>query len=322
MVEIVAEMSASHCGSLRRAYDIVDAAKECGANAVKLQTWSKDGMTCAPYKIESGPWAGRDLADLYREAWLPWEWHAQIFARCKRLGLECFSAPFDKPSVDFLETLGCPRYKIASPEIVDIPLIQYVASKGKPMVISTGMATLADIGSASVAAYPVRDITFLACVSAYPASPEDFNLATLTDLKHRAPRVGLSDHSRTTTAAVVATALGASMIERHLSVDRIGPDGGFVSMPYEFKAMVDAVREAETAIGDVKYGPTESEASSLQFRRSVWATQDIADEITEENVGSFRPNLGLSPSRLPQLIGRRVKRTIPRGTPITEDLLG
>lgn len=319
-VFIVAEMSASHCGSIKRAYDIVDAAKDCGADAVKLQTWAK--MTCAPYEIKSGPWAGRDLGDLYEEARLPWDWHAPIFARCRRLGLECFSAPFDKPSVDFLETLGCPRYKIASPEIVDLELIRHAASKGKPMILSTGMATVREIGDAVLACRPVRDITLLKCVSAYPAPLEDFNLRTLNDMGFRAPHVGLSDHSKGATAAVVAVALGASVVEKHLSLDREGLDGGFASNPDEFREMVRAVRQAESCLGGVSYGFVESEKSATQFRRSLWFTRDVTagEVIGDEDVASFRPALGLPPSW--PVVGRRALRDVAAWTPVKEDALG
>lgn len=321
---IVAEIGAAHCGSLDRALALVDVAKECGANAVKLQTWGV--MTVADHVIEAGPWAGKQLADLYAEARTPWEWHAPIFERCKALELVGFSTPFDEASVDFLETLGVPLYKIASFEITHVPLIRKAASTGKHLIISTGMASEEEIETALDAAMisGAGGITLLKCVSAYPASPEDFNLITMAHMLERFHcHVGLSDHTLGSTVAVAATALGATVIEKHLSLDSQGPDGGFAAFPEEFAAMVRDVRACATAVGGVLYGPTEAEAESLKLRRSLWITKDIAagESLTRENMAILRPMGGMEPEHFDVMLGKAVTRDVPRGTAVSRDML-
>lgn len=321
---IVAEMGASHCGSLARALKIIDAAKEAGADAIKLQTWSE--MTVCAEPIKSGPWAGRTLVDLYRDCRLPWDWHATIFEHARSLDLGCFSTPFDDESVAFLETLECPVYKIASFEVTHLTLIRRAAATGKPIIISTGMANEQEIENAIDAATTsgAGGITLLKCVSAYPAPVEDFNVITMAHMVERfGCQAGLSDHTRGSAVAIAATALGAAVIEKHVSIDRDGPDGGFVSTPDEFAAFVRDVRAASAAVGGVRYGPLEAEADSLQFRRSLWVTRDVkaGEEFTRENVAILRPQGGLPPDHLDAVIGTRAKRDATRGEPVTSDLV-
>jgi len=335
---IVAEMSANHLGGLERALAIVDAAADSGADAVKLQTWTPDTMCIDhDYTLDSGSWKGRKLVDLYREAWLPWEWHKPIFDRAKERGIECFSAPFDRESVDFLETLNCPRYKIASFELTDIPLIRYVARKAKPIILSTGMAMGVEICDALSAARegdrnPFRstiwnDVTLLRCVSAYPSSAEDANLAAMQGLRWFDSRgdvkFGLSDHSPGVGVAVAAAAFGASIIEKHLTLSRAdgGPDAGFSMEPAEFKQMVIECRRAAAAIGKIKYGPGPNESTAL--RRSIWICKDIeaGEVITEQHLCTARPALGLPPSMTGEIIGARINRNAKRGEPLKGEML-
>lgn len=321
---IIAELSCNHLGSLDRAMRLVQAAADAGADAVKLQTWWQ--MALPGYVIESGPWAGRDLAALYDECATPWEWHKPIFDRCRELGMVGFSSVFDVESLEFLESLGCPIYKIASFEIIDLPLIRAVAATGKPMIISTGMATHDEIQDAATAAEGV-DLTLLRCVSAYPAPLSAANLWSMTALGTFpcCTAYGLSDHTLGTTAAIAAVALGATVIEKHLTLSRAdgGPDASFSAEPDEFAAMVKACREAHQALGSVHYGPTEAERGSLQFRRGLWITRDVkaGDELTPDNVRSLRPALGLPPRELPNVMGKRLKVDVPRGTPLSWDML-
>lgn len=267
---IVAELSANHNGSLDRALRLVDAAAQAGADAVKFQLYDPDKMAPSDLVIESGPWAGRNARELYREAMTPREWFLPLFDHARRCGIEAFSSVFDIDGLAFLESLGCPRYKIASFEILDLELIRAVAAAGKPLIISTGMATLEEIGSAVFHAGRCDGLTLLKCTSAYPAPPWHANLQTITHLRVRFPHVdvGLSDHTLGIGAAVAATVLGASLIEKHLTLSRAdgGPDAAFSSEPHEFAAMVKACREAAQAIGEVRYGPTESERPQLQLR--------------------------------------------------------
>jgi pseudaminic acid synthase len=327
---IVAEMSANHLGSLKRALDIVEAAADAGADGLKVQTWTP-GRMCVDksYTLDHGPWAGRRLYDLYEEAFLPWEWHHDVFAKARKLGLVPFSAAFDWEAVDFLETLGVDRHKVASFELTDIPLIRYMASKGKPMILSTGMATHNEVMDAIRAvawAYAERvftygsavhyPITILKCASSYPAPPESMNLRTMGDWTG----VGLSDHTMTNEAAVVATALGASMIEKHLTLSRKdgGPDAGFSLEPNEFRDMVQAVRRASLTLGEVKYGPQPGEDTTL--RRSLWVAKDISEGeplLFNENVATARPALGLPPST--QILGKRASRDLKAGTPLKQE---
>lgn len=272
---IVAELGASHLGSLDRALELVDVAAKVGASAVKIQAFTPEQMAEPGVKIESGPWAGRDLLDLYRETHTPREWHSVIFARAKHRGLTPFASVFHPDDVDFLETLDCPMFKISSFEITDLPLIRYAAKTGKRIIISTGMATRGEIFDAVVAAGGQKPVpvlpTLLKCTSAYPAEPKDANLKTMSAMAALWgwANVGLSDHSLTTAIPVAAAALGASVIEKHLTLSRAdgGPDAAFSLEPHEFGAMVRDVRAAVESFGEVKFGPTESEASSLPFRR-------------------------------------------------------
>jgi pseudaminic acid synthase len=316
---IVAEMSASHLGSLSRALAIVDAAAKAGADAIKVQTWSP-GTMCIDkgYTLDSGPWKGRKLAELYEEAWLPWEWHAPIFARSREWGIEPFSAAFDRESVDFLESLGVNRHKVASFELTDLPLIRHMASKGKPMILSTGMATVNEIREAYTCCSNVP-VTLLKCSSAYPADASNANLATM---REQLAHWGLSDHSLGIGVAVAATALGATMVEKHLTLSRAdgGPDAGFSMEPEEFAQMVTECRRAAAAIGTVKYGPGPNESTVL--RRSLWVAVDTKEGeplVLGQNVVAARPALGMSPGS--DLAGAVAKVSIKAGTPLTPELL-
>jgi pseudaminic acid synthase len=317
---IVAEMSANHLGSFRRALDIIDAAAEAGADAVKFQTWTPGTMCVSDYALESGPWKGRWLRDLYEEAHTPWAWHADLFAWTRAKGLIPFSAAFDMASVDFLETLGVDRHKVASFELVDLPLIRHMASKGKPMILSTGMASVPEIEAALFAAAPCKT-TLLKCTSAYPAESGDANLATYA--RGVAPSVwGLSDHTMGIGVAVAAVALGATYIEKHLTLSRAdgGPDAGFSAEPHEFKQMVTECRRAAQAIGVPSYGPGPNESTAL--RRSLWVIKDTkAGEMLNLNinVATARPALGLPPST--NLAGNRASRDLKAGTPLTQECI-
>jgi len=321
---IVAEIAASHNGKLKRALKTIDAAAGAGATHVKFQTWWPGSMCIADRTIKSGPWAGRQMRDLYADAYTPWKWHEHLFEHAKQRGLIPFSTPFDRASVDFLETLGCPIYKVASFEITDLPLIRYIASKGKPMIISTGMATELEIADAYAATWGAATVTMLRCVSSYPAPAEDYNLQTMIE-GLAGCKYGLSDHSMTSEAAVIATALGASVIEKHLCLSRAdgGPDAGFSLEPHEFAEHVQAIRRTQAIIGKVQYGPMPSEVDSLQFRRSIWVKEDIAagSVITEENICTARPNEGLAPKYWQDVIGKRMLADVSRGTPLTAEMI-
>ena len=315
---IVAEMSANHLGSLDRAMKIVEAAADAGADAIKLQTWSPDTMCIdRGYTLHHGPWAGRTLFDLYREAWTPWEWHKPLFDYARHLGLIPFSAAFDRESVDFLETLGVDRHKVASFELTDLPLIRYMASKGKPMILSTGMATQDEIEQAYWAARENNSsITLLRCTSAYPADPADARLGY--GLLHHAHLPGLSDHTLGIGVAVAATALGATMIEKHLTLSRAdgGPDAGFSMEPHEFKQMVVECHRAAAALGYAKYGPGPNESTDL--RRSLWIAKDIYPGdllVLGDNIVTARLAFGLSPST--DLTNRLASRSLRAQTPLT-----
>jgi pseudaminic acid synthase len=306
----------------------VEAAADAGADAVKVQTWTP-GRMCVDkgYTLDHGPWAGKRLYDLYEEAFLPWEWHHDIFARARKLGMVPFSAAFDWEAVDFLETLGVDRHKVASFELTDLPLIRYMASKGKPMILSTGMATKTEVMDSVVSAYGIGlpalipHLTVLKCTSAYPARAESMNLRTLQDFgSNWKCDVGLSDHTLGHEAAVIATALGASMIEKHLTLSRKdgGPDAGFSMEPQEFKDMVQAVRRASAALGEVRYGPQPGEDTTL--RRSLWVVKDISEGEPlrfGDNVVTARPSLGLPPST--SLTGKRAARALTASTPLKQE---
>jgi pseudaminic acid synthase len=322
-VKIVAEIGAAHNGTLERAIRTIQAAADVGADAIKLQTWTPDTMDCGGRIVDSGTWRGMALRDLYRKAHTPWEWYPALIMEATRLGLEWWSTPFDAPSVWFLEVLGCPRYKIASFEIVDLDLIGVVSTTGKPIIISTGMATQEEIGSAVSAAHSSH-VTLLKCVSGYPADPADYNLNTMHNMRLKFNRpVGLSDHTLTPTLAVCATVLGASMIERHLTLSKEdGLDDSFASTPDEFQDMVKCVKTAQEALGTVRYGVMPSELPQHALRRSLWVWQDVraGDPITHENVRTARPADGLPPAALSQLLGKVFVRDIPGGTPMSLDM--
>ena len=330
---IIAELSANHGHNLETALATVRKAKECGADAIKIQTYTADTITLdcdnEYFQIKQGTiWDGTTLHKLYQEAYTPWEWHAAIQAEAEKEGLIFFSTPFDLTAVDFLETLEVPLYKIASFEITDIPLIEYAASKGKPMIISTGIATLADIEAAVHACRRVgnSDITLLKCTSSYPAPVEEANLLTIPNLAQTfGVKVGLSDHTLGHAVAIAAVALGARVIEKHFILDRAigGPDASFSLTPEEFKLMVDGVRTTELALGCISYELTEKVKASRKFARSLFASQDIAagEALTRQNVRSVRPSDGLPPVELPKLLGRKAKQPIPAGTPLSWELL-
>lgn len=316
---IVAEMSANHLGSLHRALSIVDAAADAGADAIKVQTWSP-GTMCLDrsYKLDHGPWAGRSLHDLYEEAWLPWNWHKSIFEHARSRGLIPFSAAFDRESVDFLETLGVDRHKVASFELTDLPLIRYMASKGKPIILSSGMALRIEIKQAAGAVAEVDPnvtVLVLKCTSAYPADASDANLSTFKTLPDGL--WGISDHTSGIGVACAAVALGAVMVEKHLTLNRAdgGPDAGFSMEPAEFKQMVTECRRAAAAIGVPSYGPGPNESTAL--RRSLWVKRDIAagDAMRlGDNVCTARPALGLPPST--DLAGQYAIGDLAAGTPL------
>ncbi len=327
---IVAEMSANHGQQFDRAIRLVHAMKEAGADAVKLQTYTADTLTIdcdnEHFRVASGTlWEGRRLHDLYREAATPWQWHEPLFELASQLGMDCFSTPFDRSSVDFLQAFNPPAYKIASFEIVDLPLIEYVASRGRPLIVSTGMATLHEIRDVvEVVRQAGVPLALLKCTSAYPSPPEAMNLLTIPDMARRFDvPVGLSDHTLGIESAVAAVALGARVIEKHftLSRDAPGPDSAFSLEPDEFKAMVDAVRVTEKSLGQINYELTQQEQASQAFRRSLFAVADIdaGETFTEQNVRSIRPGGGLPPKCQPHLMGRHAKMAITRGTPLRWD---
>ncbi|MCK2084579.1 pseudaminic acid synthase [Aeromonas sp. 3925] len=330
---IIAELSANHGHSLETALATVRAAKACGADAIKIQTYTADTITLdcdnEYFQINQGTiWDGTTLYKLYQEAYTPWEWHAAIQAEAHKEGLVFFSTPFDVTAVDFLEDLDVPLYKIASFEITDIPLIEYAASKGKPMIISTGIATLADIDAAVQACRRMgnQDITLLKCTSSYPAPVEEANLLTIPNLAQTfGVKAGLSDHTLGYVVAIAAVALGATVIEKHFIIDRAlgGPDASFSLTPNEFKLMVEGVRQAEAALGSVSYTMTEKTIASRKFARSLFVCCDIkaGETLTTKNVRSVRPDDGLPPIELPNVLGRKAKKYIPLGTPLTWDLL-
>jgi len=331
-VYVVAEVSANHHQDFEQAVKIIRAAKDAGADAVKLQTYTPDTMTIAcnreEFRITGTIWDGRNLHDLYAEAYTPWEWQPRLKKAANDLGLDLFSTPFDATAVDFLEEMKVPAHKLASFELVDIPLIQKMARTGKPLIISTGMSTVEEIEEAVQTARDAgaREIALLKCTSAYPAPPEEMNLRTIPELARRFDvPVGLSDHSMSTAVPVAAVALGACIIEKHLTLSRSepGPDSAFSLEPQEFKEMVDAVRAAEKALGQVHFGVAPKEASSRVFRRSLFVVQHMkrGEAFTADNVRSIRPGYGLHTRHLPEVLGRHAARNIERGTPLRWDLV-
>jgi pseudaminic acid synthase len=322
---IIAELSANHNGSIVNAIDTIRAAKRAGADCIKFQTFTADTITLDSkkddFKITQGTlWDGQYLHDLYKQAYTPWEWHEELFKIAKEEGLICFSSPFDKTAVDFLETLNVPAYKIASFEITDIPLIEYVASKGKPIILSTGIAEQADIELALDACRRMgnNDIALLKCTSSYPAPIDEANMCMVKDLAERYNVIsGLSDHTMGATVPVVATCFGAKIIEKHFILDRSigGPDASFSLDEEEFTAMVKAVREAESAIGKVDYTLTEKQAKGKDFSRSLYVVEDVkaGDVITEKNVRSIRPGFGLHPKYYNEILGQIIESDIDKG---------
>lgn len=327
---IIAELSANHLQKYDHALELVRAAKRAGADAIKLQTYTADTITldCDNdyFRVKHGTiWDGRTLHQLYTEAYTPWEWHESLMKEAERLGMIFFSTPFDKTSVDFLEKLGVKLYKIASFELIDIPLIETIAKTGKPIIMSTGMGTLAEIDSAvrAIRAVNSADLCLLKCTSAYPSSPEEMNLKTIPHLAEAfGVSAGLSDHTLGSEVAIAAVALGARVIEKHLTLNRTdgGPDGAFSMEPDEFRAMVSAIRVVESAIGKVSYEPTLSERAGLAFRRSLFVVKDISagELFSVENIRSIRPAGGLKPALLPVVLGRRASRNLKQGMPLTE----
>lgn len=330
---VIAELSANHNGKLETALRIIDAAKAAGASAVKLQTYRPDTITlnsdAEPFRIRGGLWDGRTLYDLYEEAHMPWDWHAPLFEHARKRDITIFSSPFDTTAVDLLESLGAPAYKIASFEAVDLPLIRYVASTGKPMIISTGMADANEIGEAVEAARSsgCRELALLHCVSGYPASAADYNLHTIADMRERFGLViGLSDHTLGNATALASIALGAAIIEKHFTLDRAGggPDDSFSLEPLELEALCRDSRTAWDALGQVDYGRKSSELGNAKFRRSLYFVKVLkaGETVTADAVRSVRPGYGLAPKFLDQVIGRVVCRDVDYATPVSWDLLG
>jgi pseudaminic acid synthase len=331
-VFIIAELSANHNGSLDTALATIKAAKRAGADCIKLQTYTADTITINSRKddflIKGTIWEGKNLYDLYKEAYTPWEWHEALFKAAADEGLVCFSSPFDKTAVDFLEELNTPAYKIASFEITDIPLIEYVASKGKPVIISTGIAEKEDIELALDACKRMGndDIALLKCTSSYPAPIEEANMVMVKDLAERYGVIsGLSDHTMGSTVPIVATCFGAKIIEKHFILDHSigGPDASFSMDENEFTAMVKAVRETEKAVGLVNYNLTEKQIKGRDFSRSLYLVKDVeaGDLVTEENVRSIRPGFGMHPKEFKNIIGKVFKKSVERGTRLAHNLL-
>lgn len=323
-VFIIAELSANHNGSLEIAIETIKAAKRAGADCIKLQTYTSDTMTIDcdkdDFVIKGTIWEGQNLYKLYQEAYTPWEWHTALFEEAKKQDIICFSSPFDKTAVDFLEKLKVPAYKIASFEITDIPLIEYVASKGKPVIISTGIAEINDIKLAVDACKRKgnNNIALLKCTSSYPAPIEEANMCMIKDLKERFDVIsGLSDHTMGSTVPIIATAFGAKIIEKHFIIDRSigGADATFSMNEKEFTEMVRAIREAEAGIGKIDYSLTEKQKKGKYFSRSLYIVKDIkkGEKFTEENVKSIRPGFGLHPKFLPEVIGKKSIKDLQKG---------
>ncbi len=330
---IIAELSANHNQDIQVALDTISAARDSGASAIKLQTYTPDTITldCDDplFRIEKGTlWDGKTLYQLYAEAFTPWEWHEKLFAHARHCGLVVFSSPFDPTAVDFLDQLSAPAFKIASFEITDIPLIQYAAARQKPMIISTGIASLAEIREAVDACFSQgnRQVILLKCTSAYPAPFSEVNLRTIPDMQSRFDvHIGLSDHTEGIAVPIASVGLGATVIEKHIILDRSmgGPDAAFSLEPREFASMVKGVREAEAALGVVDYNLSEKVKRSREFSRSLFIVKDVAqgEELTQDNVRSIRPAAGLAPKFLSTVIGKRVKQKVRRGTPLSWDIL-
>jgi len=331
---IIAEMSGNHNQSLERALSIVEAAAESGAHALKIQTYTPDTMTIdldeREFHINDSKslWAGTSLYKLYGEAYTPWEWHEAIFKKAADLGLIAFSTPFDSTSVDFLESLNVPCYKIASFENTDLPLIRKVAATGKPIIISTGMATISDLDETVRTArqYGCKDLILLKCTSTYPASAENTNIITIPHMKEMfGCEVGLSDHTMGIGVSVASVALGATVIEKHFTLDRAegGVDSTFSMEPHEMSSLVSETEKAWLSLGKVSYGPTEAEKKSIQFRRSLYIVEDLqaGEKLTSKNLRAIRPGYGLAPKFIDLMIGKAVAVDVKRGTPLSWELL-
>ena len=325
---VVAEMSANHNGSLDTAFRIIEEAKKAGADAVKIQTYRPDTITLKcdreDFQIRTGPWAGRSLYDLYDWASTPWEWHSVLFEHAQKCGITLFSSPFDQTAVDLLEELGAPAYKIASFEAVDLPLIRYVARTGKPMIISTGMADVEEIQEAVETAREsgCRDLAILRCVSAYPAPASDYNLRTLIDMQRRFGLItGLSDHTLDNTTAVTSVALGASLIEKHFTLDRTGggPDDNFSLEPHELSDLCESVRTAWNSIGRIDYSRKSSELDNVRFRRSLYFVKQLkaGEQVTPDAVRIVRPGFGLAPKHLDDVVGSVLASDVDFGTAVS-----
>lgn len=329
---VIAELSANHNGDIDRARSIIDSAKAAGADAVKIQTYRPDTITLdcdtEEFTVRGGLWDGRTLYDLYREAHMPWEWHAPLFEHARKRGITIFSSPFDTTAIDLLEDLNAPAYKIASFEAVDLPLIKYAATTGKPMIISTGMADADEIQEAIDAAREggCKELAILHCVSGYPAPASDYNLRTIPDMLRRFGVVtGLSDHTLDNTTAIASIAMGAAIIEKHFTLDRSGggPDDSFSLEPHELEALCRNCNTAWHALGRIDYGIKPSESANVKFRRSLYFVKDLAagQAITPESVRSVRPGFGLAPKQLDLIIGKRVTRDVAANSAVSWDVI-
>ena len=331
---VIAEMSGNHNQSLERALEIVDAAAQSGAHALKIQTYTAETMTIdireGEFFIsdEKSLWKGESLFDLYKKAYTPWEWHEAIFDRAKKHKMLAFSTPFDRTAVDFLEDLNVPCYKIASFENTDLPLIRYVAATGKPMIISTGMATFAELDETVDAARSAgcNDLVLLKCTSTYPSTPDDSNILTIPEMRSRyGCEIGISDHTMGIGVSVAAVALGATVVEKHFTLQRAdgGVDSAFSMEPQEMAQLVIETERAWQAMGKVQHGPTEKEKVSLVFRRSLYVVADVkaGEKLTPANVRAIRPGNGIAPKFYDEVIGKTAKRDIARGTPLSHDLI-
>jgi N-acetylneuraminate synthase len=329
---VIAELSANHNGEIENAFRLIKIAKDAGADALKLQTYTPDTMTLKSdlpdFQINDGPWEGRNLYELYEWAHTPWAWHEKLFEYAKGLGITIFSTPFDNTAVDFLEDLNAPAYKIASFEAVDLPLIKYVARTGKPMIISTGMANLEEIDEAIEAARDggCKQLAILHCVSGYPAPVEDYNLRTILDMRERFGLVtGLSDHTLDNTTAIASIALGASIVEKHFTLDRSGggPDDSFSLEPHDLAALCTGAKTAWRALGQVNYDRKESEKGNLKFRRSLYVVKDIknGEVLTKANVRSIRPGYGMAPKYFEDVLGKAVKHDCDAGTRLSQEVI-
>jgi N-acetylneuraminate synthase len=332
---IIAEMSGNHNQSLERAIAIVEAAAKSGAHAIKLQTYTADTITLNvrnsefEIKDQNSLWKGQNLYDLYKQAYTPWEWHKPIFDKANELGMLCFSSPFDETAVDFLETLNVPAYKIASFENNHLPLIKKVAATGKPVIISTGMANLADLYDAVSTARDAgcKDLILLKCTSTYPADPQNSNVLTIPHMKNLFQcEIGLSDHTMGVGVAVAAVTLGASIVEKHFTLNRAdgGVDSAFSLEPDELALLVEETERAWKSLGMVKYGPSEAEKKSLIFRRSLFVSKDMkaGDIISEKNIRCVRPGSGLAPKFIDEVLGRKITKDTSKGTPLSWDIVG